>query len=134
MLVTKSYLTLCDPMGCSPPCSSLYGILQAGTLEWVAISFSKDKRNTGIKEDGIFGGWFECIDFLKNLQSFCHLCHVAMWLEYIIWSINLGLGCITCFDQGMSMEVVGPIRGNNFRGVILFCISSCVSFLYVRKS
>ena len=31
-------LTLCDPMDCSPPASSVYGILQARMLEWVAIS------------------------------------------------------------------------------------------------
>ena len=30
---------LCDPMGCSPPVSSIQGILQPGTQEWVAISF-----------------------------------------------------------------------------------------------
>ena len=30
----------CDPMGCSPPGSSVHGILQARILEWVAISFS----------------------------------------------------------------------------------------------
>ena len=39
--VTQSYLTLCDPMDCSPPGSSIHGILQARILEWVAISFSK---------------------------------------------------------------------------------------------
>ena len=33
--------TLCDPMGCSPPGSSVYGILQARMLEWVAITFSR---------------------------------------------------------------------------------------------
>ena len=30
-----------DPMDCSPPGSSVHGILQAGILEWVAISFSR---------------------------------------------------------------------------------------------
>ena len=34
-------LTLCDPMDCSPPDSSVYGILQARILEWVAISYSR---------------------------------------------------------------------------------------------
>ena len=34
-------VTLCDPMDCSPPDSSVYGILQARILEWVAIPFSK---------------------------------------------------------------------------------------------
>ena len=32
--------TLCDPMDCSPPGSSLHGIFQARVLEWVAIAFS----------------------------------------------------------------------------------------------
>ena len=41
LLVTKSCLTLCDPMDCSPPASSVHGILQARTLEWGAIPFSK---------------------------------------------------------------------------------------------
>ena len=37
----QSCLTLCDPTDGSPPGSSDPGILQARTLEWVAISFSK---------------------------------------------------------------------------------------------
>ena len=40
-LVTKSHLTLCHPMDCSPPGSSVCGISQARILEWVAISFSR---------------------------------------------------------------------------------------------
>ena len=40
-LVTKSCLTLCDPMDCSLPGSSVLGILQARILEWVAISSSR---------------------------------------------------------------------------------------------
>ena len=39
--VIQSCLTLCDPLGCSPPGSSVHGIFQARTLEWVAISFSR---------------------------------------------------------------------------------------------
>ena len=37
----KSCPTLCDPMNCSPPGSSVHGILQARILEWVAISSSR---------------------------------------------------------------------------------------------
>ena len=36
----QSCLTLCDPIDSSPPGSTVPGILQARTLEWVAISFS----------------------------------------------------------------------------------------------
>ena len=38
--VTQSCPTLCDPVDCSPPGSSVHRILQARILEWVAISFS----------------------------------------------------------------------------------------------
>ena len=37
----QSCLTLRDPMDCSPPGSSVHGILQARILEWVAMSFSR---------------------------------------------------------------------------------------------
>ena len=39
--VAQSCPTLCDPMDCSPPGSSVHGILQARILKWVAISFSR---------------------------------------------------------------------------------------------
>ena len=39
--VIQSCLTPCDPMEYSPPASSVYGIFQARTLEWVAISSSR---------------------------------------------------------------------------------------------
>ena len=38
--VAQSCLTLCNPMDCSPPDSSVHGILQARILEWVAKSSS----------------------------------------------------------------------------------------------
>ena len=38
--VAQSCSTLLDPMDCSPPGSSLYGIFQARVLEWGAIAFS----------------------------------------------------------------------------------------------
>ena len=41
VLVTQSCLILCNPMDCSPPGSSVHGILQARILEWAAISSSR---------------------------------------------------------------------------------------------
>ena len=38
--VAQSCLTLCDPMDCSLPGSSIHGIFQARVLEWGAIAFS----------------------------------------------------------------------------------------------
>ena len=39
--VTQLCPTLCDPMDCSLPGSSIHGIFQTRVLEWVAISFSR---------------------------------------------------------------------------------------------
>ena len=41
MLVTQSCSTLCDPMHCSIPGSSVHEILQARILEWIAILVSR---------------------------------------------------------------------------------------------
>ena len=41
VLSHQSCLTLCNPMDCSPPGSSVHGILQARILEWVTISYSR---------------------------------------------------------------------------------------------
>ena len=48
-LVAQLCLTLCDPIGCSPPGSSVHGLLQARILAWVAFPFSRDLPNPGIK-------------------------------------------------------------------------------------
>ena len=64
--------TLCDPIDGSPPGSPVPGILQARTLEWVAISFSnawkgKVKVNS-LSRDGLFGtpsSWMQLQWFLS---------------------------------------------------------------------
>ena len=75
VLVTQSCLTLYDLMDCSPPGSSVHGILQAKILEWVAIPFS---RGSSQLRDGT---QFSCIagNFSVNLLS-------AAW-PIAIWHI-----------------------------------------------
>ena len=50
--VAQSCPTLCDPVDCSLPGSSIHGILQARILEWVTISFSRGssqpRNRTGV--------------------------------------------------------------------------------------
>ena len=45
--VAQSRWTLCDPMGCSLPGSSVHRILQARVPEWVATAFSRDLPDPG---------------------------------------------------------------------------------------
>ena len=70
----ESSLTLCDPVDCSPPGSSVHGILQARILEWVAISYSR----------GILPTWGSNLCLLCALHwqvgfffFFNHLCHLG---------------------------------------------------------
>ena len=65
----QSCLTLCDPIDGSPPGSAVPGILQARTLEWVAISFSNACMHAKS---------FSCLrlrGFEKLMMGFCfYLC------------------------------------------------------------
>ena len=47
--VTQSFSTLCNPMDCSLPGSSIHGILQARIVEWVPFPSPGDLPNPGIK-------------------------------------------------------------------------------------
>ena len=47
--VRQSCLTLCDAMDCTPPGSSVLGMLQARILQWVAISPPGDLPNPGLE-------------------------------------------------------------------------------------
>ena len=67
--VTQLCLTLCDPMGCSLPGSSVQGIFQARVLGWGAIAFSEGSVSP----------------YNKSLQEFGDLVQHA-WLNYYIIS------------------------------------------------
>ena len=58
-LVTQ-WATLCDPMDCGPPGSSVPGILQARLLEWAAIPFSRapSRSRGGPTSPSLSGGFF----------------------------------------------------------------------------
>ena len=49
MLIAQSCPTFCDPTDCSPPGSSVHGILQARTLEWTAFPSPEDLPDPGIE-------------------------------------------------------------------------------------
>ena len=55
----QSSLTLCDPMDCSPPGSSVHGIFQTRILEWVAMPFSRGSSQlrdwTSVSYDSCIG-------------------------------------------------------------------------------
>ena len=58
-VLVLSRVWFCDPMGCSPPGSSVNGILQARLLEWVAFPFS---RGSSQPRDWTCVSYVSCID------------------------------------------------------------------------
>ena len=62
-LVAWLCLTLCDPMNCGPPGSSVHGILQARILEWLAMPSSRgsfqprDQTQVSCIAEGFFTIW-----------------------------------------------------------------------------
>ena len=65
VLVAQLCPTLCNPMGCSLPGSSLHGILQARTLEWVATPFPKGSSCPGVLNLGLL----HCRHILYHLSQ-----------------------------------------------------------------
>ena len=63
----QSCPTLCDPIDGSPPGSPVPGILQARTLEWVAIAFSSAIKNNGMM--ACAATWIDLEDIVQSKVS-----------------------------------------------------------------
>ena len=84
--VAQSCPTPCDPMDCSPPGSSVHGILQARILEWVAMPSSRgssqprDQTHVSCIAGGFFTSWATreaptlLLHFLKLSNSGMYFC------------------------------------------------------------
>ena len=103
ILVAQSCLTVCDPVGCSPPGSAVNGIFQARIVEWVAIPFSReysqprDQTWVSCTADRFSTTWAtrkapSCFSHDFSRQKFwCHkqLPSDVGWAA-IIWRLNWG--------------------------------------------
>ena len=95
----QSCPTLCDPMDSSPPVSPVPGILQARTLEWVAISFSNAwKWKLKVKS-------LSCVRLFTTPWTAAHQAPPSMgfsrqeyWsgLPLCLWSPNSMPGSVLC--------------------------------------
>ena len=88
-----SHVRLCNPMDCSPPGSSVHGILQAGILEWVAIYYSR--RSSNSRRVWTHISWTSCFG-RQGLYCLHHLGSPTWdYFKFSAWdfsehSINLG--------------------------------------------
>ena len=81
-------LTLCDPMSCSLPGSSVHGILQARTLEWVAMPPPRNLLDPGIKPASPPSPALQVDSLLLNRQgSLCtFIKQLITYYIYIQWN------------------------------------------------
>ena len=123
-LVTQLCLTLCDPMDCSLPCSSVHGIFQARILEWAAISYSRGSFPPGAQThvSCVFSIARRLFFFFKPL---CHLC-LPLVFNQVINHIREKAGamiyelkdkCMTLIFSGSS-AVLKYKRRKLFRGIL----------------
>ena len=91
-LVAQLCPTLWDLMDCSPPDSSVHGILQVRILEWVAILFSRGSSQPRDRTGGSFiAGRFLTIWATREAQLFISMIHMEPFLKIPL------LGGTKCF-------------------------------------
>jgi len=124
VLVAQSCPTLCDPMDCSPPGYPVHRILQARTLEWVAMPSSRsnlsdpgiEPGSPALQADSLPSGkeWpgkprWECkiIIYLKFYQYIYIYIRCNCWHCKLQNSLMPGVICITVFTDFHRKRGVG---------------------------
>ena len=98
-LVPQSHLTLCDPVDCSPPGSSVHGILQARILEWVAMPSSRESRQPRNRTQisciagGFFTIWSTCIKLHNTGWQYTALTYSFPNSEPVLCSVSSSNCC-----------------------------------------
>ena len=114
-LITQSCPTLCSPMNCSPPDSSVHGIFQARILEWVAIPFSQgsSRPRDQTQVSHIVGRFFTIEPPGKSWTKFSSVQSCShVWLFVTPWTSALQASLSITNSQSapkpMSIESVMP--------------------------
>ena len=92
-IITKLCSTLCDPMICSPPGSSIHEISQAGILVWVAISFSRGSSRLRC----VLNGQVDSFPLSRQGSSHLH-CRIS-FTETLQLGLTLGMTLPSCLPQ-----------------------------------
>ena len=98
----QSCPTLCDPIDGSLPGSPIPGILQARTLEWVAISFpNASKWKVKVKS-------LSCVRLLETLWTAAYQAPPSMGFSRQEYWSGVSLPSLECKDKFLEIEMLGP--------------------------
>ena len=110
--VAKLYLTFCDPRDCSPPGSSIHGILQVRILEWVAISFSRgsSRSRNQTRVSRIAGGRFNLWATRDRTKSWYNLSRKQWSLKCVCVCVFVhSLSCVWIFATPWTVAYKAPL-------------------------
>ena len=109
--------TLCDPMGCSPPGSSIHGIFQASILECIAISFSRDLPDPEIEpaSPALAGRFFTTSTTWEALEP-SYFRFVVNWINFL--SFHFSDLCPFAVGIQPRLDNVVPHLTINFRLIL----------------
>ena len=91
----QSCLTLCDPIDCSLPGSSVHGILQSRILEWVAMPSSRDLPKPGI----------ELLSLMSPALAGGFVTTSATWEAHLYYRFVVNIKHSTCRGPGMQITL-----------------------------
>ena len=101
----QSCPTLCDPMDSCPQSSSIHSVLQARTLEWVAVSFSRTQLWT----------------HSSLVESVLVRCDVSFFSPYSVH--HAGLGLISHYLQGNTVSFLRTVRNPALSSLPALCLT-----------
>ena len=105
----QSCPTLCDPIDDSPPGSSVPGILQARTLEWVAISFSNAWKWKGKVKS------LNCVRLCATPWTVAYQAPPSMGFSRQEYTMEMSLDLQICFDINKNPINKGVFEGQMFK-------------------
>ena len=105
VLVVQSCPTLCDPMDCSPPGSSVGGILQARILQWVAMPFS---RVSSLPRDGTWVSWIVGRFFIiwATREAYKYIKVIYKLIVNVVLHIKINFCCNTLLNTMFQFSLV----------------------------
>ena len=111
-LAAQSCPTLCDPMDSSLPGSSVHGIFQARTPEWVAISSPRDLPNPGM-EPGSPALQADSLPAELCREAQRHLCtaqtrHVSSQPHTLVFALCVRCRRLAVFDHALPIGLAMP--------------------------
>ena len=117
-LAAQWCLTPCHPVACSPPASSVHGILKARILEWVAVfssrGSSQPRNQTFISCSSCIAGRF----FTTELQEKPHFNAICgNWLKMYKRLKRISLKCKTYWEN-IEEKCLDIVLGNDFLDLI----------------